>query len=252
MAKEKPLPKRVLALGATSAIAEATLRLLAEQGASFFLVGRNAEKLAAVRDDLVTRGAQGATICAIDLDNTEAHPAMLQQALTTLGAIDMALLAQGVLGDQPEAQRDFRAAHQILHTNFISAVSLINALGNYFESERRGVLVVLSSVAGDRGRQSNYIYGASKGGLNIVLDGLRHRLHGTGVQVLTVKPGFVATPMTAHLPPSPLFAAPAQVAADIVKAIRGRKSVVYTPPFWAAIMFAVRNAPDLLFHRTNL
>lgn len=252
MAKRRPLPGRVLALGATSAIAEATLRLLAERGASFFLVGRSAVKLAAVRDDLVTRGAQGATFCVMDLDNTDAHPGMLQQAIAALGGIDLALLAHGILGDQAEAQRDFRAAHQILHTNFISAVSLVNGLANYFESERKGVLAVISSVAGDRGRKSNYIYGASKGGLDIVLQGVRHRLYGTGVQVLNVKPGFVATPMTAHLPPSPLFASPAKVARDIISAIRRGKSVLYTPRFWAPIMFAVRNTPARIFNKTNL
>lgn len=252
MAREKPLSGRILALGATSAIAEATLRLFAERGSSFFLVGRNAAKLAAVRDDLVTRGAQGAALCVMDLDNTDAHPAMLQQAMSTLGGIDLALLAHGILGDQGEAQRDFHAAHRVLHTNFISAVSLVNALANYFEVERKGVLAVISSVAGDRGRKSNYIYGASKGGLDIVLQGVRHRLHGTGVQVLNIKPGFVATPMTAHLPPSPLFASPAKVARDIVSAIQHRKSVLYTPRFWAPIMFAVRHAPAQLFHKTNL
>lgn len=252
MGKHKALPNRVLALGATSAIAEATLRLLAERGASFFLVGRSAAKLAAVRDDLVTRGAQGAATCVMDLDNTDAHPAMLQQAIASLGGIDMALIAHGVLGDQAEAQRDFHAAHHVLHTNFVSAVSLVNGLANYFEAERQGVLAVISSVAGDRGRKSNYIYGASKAGLDTVLQGVRHRLHGIGVQVLTIKPGFVATPMTAHLAPSPLFAAPAQVARDIISAIQRRKSVLYTPRFWAPVMFAVRSAPARLFHRTNL
>lgn len=252
MAKEKPLPSRVLALGATSAIAEATLRLLAERGASFFLVGRSAAKLSAVRDDLVTRGAQGAAICIMDLDNTDAHPAMLQQAIATLGGIDLALLAHGILGDQAEAQRDFHVAHRVLHTNFVSAVSLVNALANYFETERKGVLAVICSVAGDRGRKSNYIYGASKAGLDTLLQGVRHRLHGTGVQVLAIKPGYVATPMTAHLPPSPLFASPAKVASDIVSAIQRRKSLLYTPRFWAPIMFAVRNTPARLFHKTNL
>jgi decaprenylphospho-beta-D-erythro-pentofuranosid-2-ulose 2-reductase len=245
-------PQRVLALGATSAIAEATLRLLAEQGASFFLVARNPDKLAAVRDDLLTRGAAAATAFVADLDDTAAHPAMLTDAVTALGSIDLALLAHGVLGDQAEAERNYAAAEEILRTNFLSAVSLITWLANYFERECCGVLAVISSVAGDRGRKSNYIYGASKGALNIILDGIRHRLARTGVLVLTIKPGFVATPMTSHLPPSPLFAQPARVAQDIVKAIRKRRTVVYTPPFWALIMLMVRNTPDRIFHKTNL
>jgi len=246
-----PLPRRVLALGATSAIAEATLRLLAEDGASFFLVGRDAQKLAAVRGDLITRGAAAAEVWTADLDVTAEHPAMLENAVAALGGIDLALLAHGVLGDQATAQQDYAAAEAVLRTNFLSAVSLIGWLANYCEAQNSGTLAVISSVAGDRGRKSNYIYGASKGGLDIVLQGLRHRLYGTGVQILTIKPGFVATPMTAHLPPSPLFASPARVAKDIIRAIRKGKSVVYTPPFWALIMLAVRNCPAFLFHRTE-
>ncbi|MGC2620309.1 MAG: SDR family oxidoreductase [Acidobacteriaceae bacterium] len=244
--------KRVLALGATSAIAEATLRLMAEQGGSFVLVGRNAQKLEAVRSDLVTRGARAATVLVADLDDTAAHPGLLAQAVGALGEIDVALLAHGVLGNQADAERDYVAAEAILGTNFLSAVSLITWLANYFETERRGTLAVISSVAGDRGRKSNYVYGASKGALNIYLDGLRHRLAGTGVQVLTIKPGFVATPMTAHLPPSPLFAQPARVAQDILRGIEKGKTVVYTPPFWWLIMLAVRNCPDFIFHKTKL
>lgn len=252
MPNDRRLPRRVLALGATSAIAEATLRLLAESGASLYLVARNPQKLEAVRADLLTRGAAAATAHVMDLDDTAAHPAMLESAVATLGGLDLALVAHGVLGNQAEAQLDYAAAEAILRTNFLSAVSLIGWLANYFETERRGTLAVISSVAGDRGRKSNYVYGASKGALNIYLDGLRHRLHGTGVQVLTIKPGFVATPMTAHLPPGPLFAQPSRVGQDILRAIQGRKSVVYTPPFWRLIMLVVRNTPAFLFHKSNL
>ena len=217
-------PRNVLALGATSAIAEATLRLLAEQGASFFLVARNADKLTAVRDDLLTRGAAAVNGAVADLDDTAGHPALLAQAVSALGRIDLALLAHGVLGDQPAAQRDYAAAEAILRTNFLSAVSLITWLANYFEGEKRGVLAVVSSVAGDRGRKSNYVYGASKGGLNVFLDGVRNRIDRAGVQVLTIKPGFVDTPMTASVPKTPLFATPGQVAKGIVSALQSAKT----------------------------
>lgn len=246
------LPLRVLALGATSAIAEATLRLLAEEGASFCLVARNPQKVEAVREDLLTRGAAAATAVVADLDSTADHPAILANAKQLLGGIDLALIAHGVLGDQAQAQEGFRAAEAILCTNFLSAVSLVGEIANGMQAQGSGTIAVISSVAGDRGRKSNYIYGASKGGLNIFLDGLRHRLHGSGVQVLTIKPGFVATPMTAHLPPGPLFAQPSQVARDILQAIRRRKSVVYTPHFWALIMLIVRSLPDWLFHKTEM
>jgi NADP-dependent 3-hydroxy acid dehydrogenase YdfG len=155
MAKAAGAPRRVLALGATSAIAEATLRLMAEQGASFFLVARNAAKLAAVSSDLLTRGASQVSGAVADLDDTAGHPALLSGAVDALGGIDVALVAHGVLGDQPQAERDYGAAEAVLRTNFLSAVSLVTWLANYFEAERRGTIAVISSVAGDRGRKSN-------------------------------------------------------------------------------------------------
>jgi short-subunit dehydrogenase len=242
----------VLALGATSAIAEATLRLLAEQGAGFFLVGRSQAKLAAVRDDLLTRGASSATVFVCDLDHTSDHPAMLEHAASVLGGIDLALVAHGVLGDQQEAEHSFAAAEAVLRTNFLSAVSLIGWLANSMEARQSGTIAVLSSVAGDRGRKSNYIYGASKGGLNVFLDGVRNRVDRAGVQVLTIKPGFVATPMTAHLPPGPLFAQPAAVARDILQAVEKRRDVLYTPSFWRLIMLIVRNIPGRIFKKLNM
>jgi len=245
-------PKRVLALGATSAIAEATLRLLAEQHAAFFLVGRNPRNLAAVRDDLLTRGATSATAYTADLDNTAAHPAMLAYAVTALGGIDVALVCHGVLGDQLAGEKDYAAAEPVLRTNFLSPVSLVGWLANYFEGQHRGTIAVLSSVAGDRGRKSNYIYGASKGGLDVFLDGVRNRIDRAGVHVLTIKPGFVATPMTAHLHRNALFAEPAQVARHIVRALEKRKDVAYVPPFWALIMLIVRSVPRRVFKKMNL
>lgn len=245
-------PRRVLALGATSAIAEATLRLMAEQGASFFLVARNGAKLAAVSADLLTRGAAGVSGQVAELNDTAGHPALLSRAVAALGGIDVALLAHGVLGDQAQSERDYGAAETVLRTNFLSAVSLVTWLANYFEAERRGTIAVVSSVAGDRGRKSNYVYGASKGGLNVFLDGVRNRIDRAGVQVLTIKPGFVATPMTAHLAKNALFAQPAEVARCIVRAIDRRRDVAYAPPFWGVIMLAVRGIPRRLFKKLNL
>lgn len=245
-------PRRVLAIGATSAIAEATLRLFAEQHAAFFLIGRNPRNLAAVRDDLLTRGAASATIYTADLDDTAAHPAMLAYAVTALSGIDLALVAHGVLGDQPAGEKDYSAAEPVLRTNFLSPVSLVGWLANYFEAERRGTIAVISSVAGDRGRKSNYLYGASKGGLNVFLDGVRNRIDRAGVHVLTIKPGFVATPMTAHLSRNAVFAEPAQVARHIVRAIDRRRDIAYVPPFWGLIMFMVRNIPRRVFKKMNL
>jgi decaprenylphospho-beta-D-erythro-pentofuranosid-2-ulose 2-reductase len=242
----------VLALGATSAIAEATLRLFATRGARFFLVARNADKLNAVAADLRTRGAASVSTHVMDLDDTSAHPAMLNAAAASLGTIELALLAHGVLGDQPEAEASYSAAEAILGTNFLAPVSLITWLANYFEASKQGTLAVISSVAGDRGRKSNYVYGASKGALNVFLDGVRNRIDRSGVQVLTIKPGFVATPMTAHLPPNALFAHPSAVARGIFRAIETRKDVVYVPAFWALIMLIIRAVPGRIFKKLNL
>lgn len=243
---------RVLALGATSAIAEATLRLWAEKGASFVLVGRSEAKLTAVRDDLLTRGAAAATAFVTDLNETDSHPAMLAEAEKTLGGLDIALLAHGILGDQAQAERSYAAAESILRTNFLSVVSLVTWLANYFEERKQGTIAVISSVAGDRGRKSNYVYGASKGALNVFLQGVRNRVDRAGVNVLTIKPGFVATPMTAHLAPGALFAEPAQVAPLIAAAIAKRRDVIYTPGFWRWIMLVVRLIPEAIFKKLNL
>jgi short-subunit dehydrogenase len=249
---ERPFPTAVLALGATSAIAEATLRLLAERGARFYLVARNQDKLDVIAADLQTRGATGVATHVMDLDDTAAHPAMLAAAAQSLGVIELALLAHGVLGDQAEAEASYSAAEAVLKTNFLSAVSLITWLANYFDSLHNGTLAVISSVAGDRGRKSNYVYGASKGALNIFLDGVRNRIDRAGVHVLTIKPGFVATPMTAHLAQGPLFAKPSQIGAGIVKAIEKRKDVVYLPPFWAVILLILRLIPRRIFKKLNV
>ena len=249
---DRILPRTVLALGATSAIAQATLRLFAERGAAFVLVARNAENLNAVAADLRTRGAVSVTTHVMDLDDTAAHPAMLEAAAQALGVIELALLAHGILGDQSEAQASYPAAEAILGTNFMAPVSMITWLANYFEETRQGTLAVISSVAGDRGRKSNYVYGASKGALNVFLDGVRNRVDRAGVQVLTIKPGFVATPMTAHLPQNALFAHPSAIGRGIFRAIEKRKDVVYLPPFWSLIMLIIRSIPESIFQKLNL
>lgn len=249
---KQPLPKAILVLGATSAIAQAWMRLLAPQGVSLFLVGRNAAHLESVAKDLATRGAIAVHVETVDLDNTAAHVELLERAAAVLGNIDCAFIAHGVLGDQTAGERDFAVASASLQTNFLSTVSLITWLANYFAAQFHGRLVVISSVAGDRGRKSNYIYGAAKAGLNAFLDGVRNRLDREGVQVLTVRPGFVATPMTAHLPQGPMFATPDAVAQDILHAMKHRRDVLYTPWFWRWIMALIRAIPEWKFKKMDL
>jgi decaprenylphospho-beta-D-erythro-pentofuranosid-2-ulose 2-reductase len=245
-------PRKILVLGATSGIAEATCRIWAFQGASLFLVARNAEKLAAVAADLKTRGASYVDTAVADLDDTDQHPALLAHAVNSLTGMDIAYLAHGVLGDQTEAERDFNTAAQILHTNFVAPVSLLTWLANFCVQRRAGTLAVISSVAGDRGRKSNYLYGSSKAGLSAFLGGLRNRVDREGVTVLTIKPGPVKTAMTANMPKSEKFADVESVAESIVSAIDKRKDILYVPFQWQPIMFIVRNIPERIFKKLNL
>jgi short-subunit dehydrogenase len=163
------------------------------------------------------------------------------------------VLAWGTLTDQRRALEEPDHAAAEIATNFTAPCTLLLRLAPGFEGQGRGVLAVITSVAGERGRQSNFVYGAAKGGLQRFLEGLRHRLHPAGVTVLDIRPGFVATPMTRHLDPAgPLWAKPERVAADIARAVERRRAVLYTPGFWRWIMLIVRALPRPLFHRTKL
>ena len=239
-------------LGATSGIAEATCRIWAGQGARLFLVARNAAKLQAVAADLHTRGASYIDTAVIDLDDTSKHPELLAHAINSLTGMDVAYLAHGVLGEQPKAEQDFCHAEEILHTNFIAPVSLLTWLANYCVQRHAGVLAVISSVAGDRGRKSNYLYGASKAGLSAFLGGLRNRVDREGVTILTIKPGPVKTAMTAGMKGSEKFADVNAVAKIIVAAIDARKDTLYVPFQWQPIMFVIRNIPERVFKKLNL
>lgn len=244
--------RKILVLGATSGIAEATCRIWASQGASLFLVGRNAEKLAAVATDLRTRGASFVDTAVADLDDTGQHPALLAHAVNALTGLDVAYLAHGVLGDQAQAEQDFNTAAHILHTNLMAPVSLVTWLANFFVQRRAGTIAVLSSVAGDRGRKSNYVYGSSKAGLSAFLAGLRNRVDREGVTVLTIKPGPTKTAMTAGMKGAEKFADVDKVAASIVKAIDARADSLYVPFQWQPIMFVIRHIPERVFKKLNL
>ncbi|EAU69063.1 oxidoreductase, short-chain dehydrogenase/reductase family [Stigmatella aurantiaca DW4/3-1] len=202
--------------------------------------------------DAATRGAAKVEQQSLDLDDTTAHESLVDRAFQSLGGLDGALIAHGVLGEQKACERSWTESEKVLRTNFLSAASLLTVLANRFEAQKSGTLVVISSVAGDRGRQSNYVYGASKGALTVFLQGLRNRLAPSGVAVVTVKPGFVDTPMTAHVAKNKLFASPEQVARGVLRAADGRKNEVYVPGFWALIMLIVRTIPEGIFKRMKL
>jgi short-subunit dehydrogenase len=245
-------PRKILVLGATSGIAEATCRIWASQGARLFLVARNAEKLAAVAADLRTRGASYVDTAVADLDNTEQHPTLLAHAVNSLTGLDVAYLTHGILGDQAKAEQDFNTAAQIIYTNYLAPVSLLTWLANFCVQRHAGTLAVISSVAGDRGRKSNYLYGSSKAGLSAFLGGLRNRVDREGVTVLAIKPGPVKTAMTASMKGSEKFADADKVAQSIVKAIDKRQDTLYVPFQWQPIMFVIRNIPERIFKKLNL
>ena len=253
---EAHAPKRILVLGATSGIAEATIRIWASRGDSLFLIARSPERLSAVAADARTRGAAMVETSVADLDNTAGHPELLAHAINALGGLDVAYVAVGLLGNQGRAERSYAEAAQILHTNLLVPASLLTWLGNYCAQRHAGTLAVLSSVAGDRGRKSNYVYGSSKAGLTTFVDGLRNRVDREGVRVLTIKPGPVKTAMTEGMKGESKFADVNKVAATIVKAIdhpvgKG-PDVLYVPGIWRVIMGVIRAIPESRFKKLNL
>ena len=244
--------RRVLIVGATSAIAAETARAYAAYGARLFLTGRNPERLQAVAADLAVRGASAVETAVLDVTDRRRAGEVMDAAWTAFGGLDVALLAHGVLPDQARCQSSAEEAVAALEVNFVSTVALLTPLANRFEGARAGCIAVITSVAGDRGRQSNYVYGAAKGGLDRFLEGLRNRLFHSGVAVITLKPGFVDTPMTAGRPQGPLFASARRVGRAVHRAIERRRDVAYIPWFWRPIMAVIRGLPEAAFKRLRL
>ena len=242
---------RILILGATSAIAHATARRYARRGARLVLAARHADKLAANAADLRALGAADVAEVTFDALAFERHAEVVAAAWTAFGGLDAALLAWGTLPGQAHVQADAAAAVEAFQANATSVVSVLTLLANRFEAQGRGTLCVISSVAGDRGRPSNYVYGAAKGAVSLFTGGLRARL-APAVAVVTVKPGFVDTPMTADVPKNPLFASPERIAEQIETAIGRGSDVVYAPGFWRPVMAGIRAVPERLFKRLRL
>ena len=245
---------RILVLGATSAIAERWCRLRAAQGDSLLLVARDGEKLSAIAADLTARGAASVQTSIEDLADAVDADARFSDWVQTLGGVDIVLLAYGILGDQSEAQGDTEALLRGVQANFTSAVVWCELAARAFELAGAGTLVGISSVAGDRGRRTNYAYGAAKAGLSTYLEGMAHRFAGSDITVICVKPGFVATPMTAHLDgrDGPLWATPEQVAEDIQKAVEKKKPEIYTRWFWRFVMLIIRHLPRPIFNKMKI
>lgn len=245
--------KKVLIIGATSAIAHSCARLWAKQGAGFFLVARSAEKLAANAADLTGLGANSVATFTMDATDSQCHKTMLEECVATLSQIDILLIAHGTLPDQQRCEQDVTYALQEFENNCTSVIALLTLLAGQFEKQRCGTMAVISSVAGDRGRQSNYLYGSAKAAISAFCEGLRARMFKLGVHVMTIKPGFVDTPMTQGLDlPKALLKTPDFVAKTILEGIEKRRNTLYTPGIWAVIMLIIRGIPGPIFKRLSL
>ncbi|GCE11430.1 short-chain dehydrogenase [Tengunoibacter tsumagoiensis] len=243
---------KVLILGATSALAHEAARCFAKDGAELFLVARTESKLAVVANDLKARGARRVETGLFDLNELDRHEALLNEAIAALGGLDMLLIAHGTLGDQRKCELSVAETLQELNTNFISVVSLLTISANYFEQQRHGCIAVISSVAGERGRQSNYVYGTGKAAVSAFLQGLRNRLAKANVAVVTIKPGTVDTPMTAGMKKGLLFARPDAVGQGIYQAMLKGKDIVYLPGYWRPIMLIIKSIPESIFKKLSL
>jgi len=217
------------------------------------LVGRDADKLEAIARDLTVRGAASVSTFVLDALDTPRHAEMLAAAVHTLGTIDIALIAHGTLPNQQACQLDVSQTLRELASNATSVIALLTLLATHLEGQQHGSLAVITSVAGDRGRPSNYVYGSAKAAVSTFCEGLRPRLFKAGVSLTDIRPGFVNTPMTAGLPlPAMLVAEPDTVATRIVHGIARKRDVLYVPAFWAIILLIVRLLPRPLFKRLSL
>jgi decaprenylphospho-beta-D-erythro-pentofuranosid-2-ulose 2-reductase len=246
------MAETILILGATSAIARATAAAFAARGASLYLASRDTEELTRIAADLKTRFGVQVRHGAFDAENTESHEAFWQGVLNEMPELTGVVLAFGYLGD-PQAARNFKAGGaRIIASNFTGAASILSLAADHLEAKKRGFIIGISSVAGDRGRQSNYVYGAAKGALSLYLQGLRNRLFSSGVRVITVKPGFVDTAMTYGLPGLFLVASPEAVGKQIAASLDKSADVVYLPWFWRFIMLIIKHIPEPVFKRMKL
>lgn len=244
--------KRILIIGATSAIAEHCARIWAANGDAMHLVARNEQHVQTIAADLKVRGASNVTTYCIDLNDIDKHEELLNSADEVLGGVDIVLIAHGTLSNQKSCELSVKETLAEIQTNALSTISLLTLIANQFEAKQSGTICVISSVAGDRGRASNYVYGSAKAMVTAFTSGLRQRLHKFNVSVVTVKPGFVDTPMTGEFKKGFLWAKPSGVAKMIVMAIENKEAEVYVPFVWSLIMTIIKTIPSNFFKRISL
>ena len=241
--------KNILIIGATSAIAEHCARIWAARGDALHLVARREQHVQVIASDLKVRGASEVTTYVTDLNDMDKHEELLNVADDALTSVDIVLIAHGTLSNQKSCELSVEESLQEIQTNALSTISLLTVIANRFEAKKSGTICVISSVAGDRGRASNYVYGSAKAMVTAFTSGLRQRLYKSNVSVVTIKPGFVDTPMTSDFKKGFLWAKPNTVANKIVKAIDNKNAEVYAPTFWWFVMKIVMALPNSLFRR---
>ncbi len=242
--------KKVYIYGATSAIATACARLWAQKGYEFVLCARNPERLRLVAEDLKIRGASSVATIITDANQTQTLKETVAFAIETLGQIDIVLIAHGELPDQSMIENDGRAVENSLNLNAVSTIVLLTEVASVLENQGSGNIGVITSVAGDRGRRSNYIYGSSKAAISTFCEGLRVRLSRSNVTLTDIRPGLIATPMTeGKLMPKMLVSSPEAIASRITESIARGLAIVYVPAYWRWIMLGVKLMPRLIFSR---
>jgi short-subunit dehydrogenase len=241
--------KKVLIIGATSAIAICCAKKWASGGNALYLVARNQDRLKNIANDLKTRGAAQVDIYCTDLNEMGNHSEILDAASNTLKGLDIVLIAHGTLSNQQSCEQNVKETISEIQTNALSTISLLTIVSNRFEAKKNGIIAIISSVAGERGRASNYVYGSAKAMVTTFASGLRQRLNKFNVQVTTFKLGFVDTPMTAKFKKGWLWAKPDVVAVKIVEAIDKRKDEVYIPGFWWVVMALIKMIPNKVFNK---
>lgn len=244
--------KRILIIGATSAIGEHCARIWAARGDALHLVARNEQHVQVIASDLKVRGASEVTIYCTDLNGMDKHEELLDVADDALGGVDIVLIAHGTLSNQKSCELSVHETLAEIQTNALSTISILTLIANRFEVKKSGTICVISSVAGDRGRSSNYVYGSAKAMVTAFTSGLRQRLYKSNIAVVTIKPGFVDTPMTSDFKKGFLWAKPNVVSKTIIKAIDAKRAEVYVPSFWRAIMWLISIIPNNIFKKASL
>lgn len=243
----------ILILGATSAIAHALAKHYAKKGNHIFtLMGRNPQRLQSCSNEIMALGENRVHIQAIDFLHSSSIIQAIDEAINNHGPIDIAILAQGSLSDQEKAKTDLHYLHDEFMVNALSIIIPAQYLANHFKEKGNGILIGIGSVAGERGRKGNYAYGSSKSALHTFLSGIRNDIGNEKIRIMTIKPGFVATPMTAHLKQSPLFVKPDYIANEIIRGIEQGIDVMYIPSYWRFIMMIIRALPENIFMKLNI